>query len=61
MHQETTEYVVAIATLNALNGDPESDHGIAEDIVMTYLRQTGQAAIADAFEQARDRVGFWYS
>lgn len=59
--ENKSEELRAVDALNAIDGDPESDHLIAEDIVMTYLRQSDATAIAEAFEGARYRVGFWYA
>lgn len=41
--------------------DPESAHGRAEDIICQFLKDNGFGDVAEAFEAARDRVGFWYS
>lgn len=52
----------AIADLNALDdADPESAHSRADAILSNYVRAIGEVAIADAFEAARERVGFWYA
>jgi hypothetical protein len=50
-----------VAKLDALNGDAETDHGTAEKILCEYLRFVGAGAVAEAFERAKDRVGFWYA
>ena len=48
----------AVAALDALgNGDPEVAHGDADAILLSVVPTT----VADAFERARARVGFWYS
>jgi hypothetical protein len=36
-------------------------HGRADDILCEVLRGLGHAAVAEAFEEARKRVRFWYS
>ena len=55
----------AITILNAMNdGDyPETAHSDAEEILCNVLRSIGPeyAAVASAFYEARDRVGFWYA
>jgi hypothetical protein len=53
----------AVKKLNAMdNGDDqEIAHCEAENVLTEYLREIGHEAIADAFEAARDRVGFWYA
>ena len=52
-----------IEALDAMqhNDDPESAHGCAEDILCDFLRAQGYSGVAEAFESARDRVGFWYA
>ena len=53
----------AIFMLDALKDgdDEEVAHGEAEQILMAFLRGNDFAKVADAFEAARDRVGFWYA
>ena len=52
----------AVEALNNLScGDPESAHGQAEDIIMEFLASNGMGEVSDAFEKARDRIGFWYA
>ena len=53
----------AIKRLKAMpaHGDSESLHGEAEDILLDFLRSQGHSEVANAFEEARDRVGFWYA
>ena len=43
------------------DADPEAAHGDAEDALCEFLREVGYGDAADAFEAARDRVGFWYA
>lgn len=53
----------AIAKLNEMKDgdDPEVMHGLAEDILCDYLVEIGAKELADAFEIAASRVGFWYA
>lgn len=51
----------AVNALNNLPGDPEIAHGQAEDIIMEFLASNGMGEVSDAFEKARDRIGFWYA
>ena len=43
------------------SGDPESAHGRADDLLCLALRGLGVGEVADAWESACMRVGFWYS
>lgn len=54
---------LAVQLLDALDdGDPEAAHGDAEEIVMAFLRASDDGeAVANAFERAQKRVGFWYA
>lgn len=54
---------MAVQLLDALtDGDPESAHIDAEEILMKFLRATDEGeAVANAFERAQERVGFWYA
>jgi hypothetical protein len=55
----------AVAKLNALGppnpSDAAVDHAVAEDVLCAFLRSNGAAEVADAFEAASKRVGFYYS
>lgn len=52
----------AIERLSSLRGgDPEDDHGEADRVLLQVLRSHGLANVADAWESACDRVGFWYA
>ena len=53
----------AIEALNALShkDDAEITHIIADYILCEVLREVALGEIATAFEDARNRVGFWYS
>ena len=54
------EAVKALDSMPA-NGDPEALHGEAENIIDCYLREIGAGELADAFDNACGRVGFWYA
>ena len=46
----------------ALQGNnPELDHIQADRILIEFLRQCGHPAVAEAWERASERVGFWYA
>ncbi len=45
----------------ALKGDNEIAHQIADGVLLDFLRSNGFAAVADAYDKARDDVGFWYA
>lgn len=53
----------AIAELNSMpaNGDEECLHCRADFVVCEVLRSVGCEEVAKAFEEARERVGFWYA
>ena len=52
----------AVDMLNALdNGDPESAHVTADDILCQFLRELGYIDAANAYDEACYRVGFWYA
>lgn len=53
----------AIRKLNAMKDgdDPEHQHVRAEEIILRYLRDHDARGIAEAFEAATERVGFWYA
>ena len=51
----------AVAQLNDLDGDPETSHSMADEILLDYLKSIGDVSLADAFERARKRIGFWYA
>ena len=51
-----------IERLNGLSRtDPEVAHVVADDILLEFLRANNNGQVADAWEIAKDRVGFWYS
>lgn len=39
----------------------EEGHGHADHVVLQFLRDNGFAQVADAWDAAQERVGFWYS
>ena len=52
----------AIAKLNALSGDdPECEHGIADKVLTDFLMSNGYPEIAKAWDDACERVGFWFA
>jgi len=51
-----------IQKLNELNDDyREQAHILADSLLITYLIATGHADVAEAWQNACDRVGFWYA
>ena len=36
-------------------------HEIADDILLRFLDESGCAAIAAAYREWRERIGFWYA
>ena len=51
-----------IGRLNELDdGDKESSHWDADDILLEALDIAGYKDISDAWRAARKRIGFWYS
>jgi hypothetical protein len=53
----------AIGELNSMKpgDDPEIAHGRAEEILCEYLTAIGAKELANAFDEAVGRVGFWYA
>ena len=43
------------------HGDEEILHGDADKLLCEALRLSGARKVADAFERAQERVGFWYA
>lgn len=41
--------------------DQEVSHAEADDLLVAALRDAGWGEVADAYEKAQDRVGFWYA
>lgn len=51
-----------IDEIRALKGrDKERDHCDADDLLCEALRLLGGGDVADAYEAACERVGFWYA
>jgi hypothetical protein len=51
-----------IERLNALtDDDPEAAHNEADRLLIHALILAGMADVAEAYMDARDRVGFWYA
>ena len=56
----------AITKLNALGSSSspsnrEFDHIIADSVLVNFLADNGFFDVAEAYREATDRVGFWYS
>ena len=53
----------AIAALDQIDerGDTEHDHAVADQILVEFLRANGHPEVADAWERAEERAGFWYA
>ena len=39
--------------------DPEIAHAEADALVVAYLRAIGETEVADAWQRAGERIGFW--
>jgi len=51
----------AIEALNTLPADDvERAHHEADGILIKFLHCVGHGKVADAFEAARNDIGFWY-
>ena len=51
-----------IDELNGLeSGDTEWVHQEADDLILEALNRAGYQDIANAWRDARDRIGFWYA
>ena len=51
-----------IETLNQLDSrDKEDSHSDADYLLCEALHNNGLGEIAEAWERARERVGFWYA
>ena len=53
----------AIKELESMDskGDQEILHARADEILLEYLKSTGDAEIAQSFQNAKERVRFWYA
>jgi hypothetical protein len=51
-----------INRLNELDGyDIEESHWKADAFLLVFLNEIGYQDVTEAWERARDRVGFWYA
>lgn len=50
-----------MALLSLPQDDVEVAHGLADKALLAYLRQIGHGEVADSFEDARAKVGFYYA
>lgn len=41
--------------------DQEIAHGYADDILLHLLESFGESEVAQAYRDARERIGFWYA
>ena len=53
------ECVFALETLG--DEDPEGAHVEADAILLDYLQTHRAGAVAEAYNKARERIGFWYA
>jgi hypothetical protein len=52
----------AITTLNAIPRNyQEHAHAAADELLLDFLRANGHAALADAYTEFKEDVGFWYA
>lgn len=51
----------AVESLKDISDDPEIGHREAEEILCAFLSANGFPEVASAFDEARDRLGFWYA
>ena len=57
-----TAEMATLETLRSLHtGDAEVAHSEADKVLLGFLREIGHRAVADAFEDARSRLGFYYA
>ena len=50
----------AIKELDALtDADPENAHSTADDVLIDFIRSAGYPEVAEAYQRAEIRVGFW--
>jgi len=51
-----------IKRLNDLTSDdPEVSHGRADDLLLDFLKENGHQDLAQAWDSACDRCGFWFA
>ena len=56
------EAVERLATLPLLfNHDVEAIHVLADDLLVQYLKDSGSMQLARAYDQMRDKEGFYYA
>ena len=60
MTNEQREMVIT-ALNNIAGGDNEYCHEIADQLILEALDIAGYQDIADAWRNARKRIGFWYA
>ena len=49
-----------VRELNGINtDDPEAAHGMADEILLRYLRAIGHERVADAYDQVVERARWW--
>jgi hypothetical protein len=52
----------AVRCLNNMDaGDPDVSHGVADKIILERLEAMGESELVQAYNDARDRCGFWYA
>jgi hypothetical protein len=52
----------AIQQLNTIGGsDSEMAHIEADSVLLNYLRQTGSAELADAYDALKEKTAFYYA
>ena len=51
------EAVNALARID--DGDPERAHGQADDVLLTFLKESGFEEVATAYNDLVDRCGWW--
>ena len=60
---KASEVIEQLKETNSLS-DPEISHGRADDMIIEFLKEHDDVEcneVADAYEAARDRVGYWYA
>ena len=50
----------AVHRLDVVTGPSDRGHEEADEVLVKYLKSISHARVAHAWEQARDRVEFWY-
>lgn len=57
----TSEEAIVELRSHDTEGDPEIAHSDADEVLLEVLRSNGFGEVADAYEQTRRRIGFWYA